>query len=81
MSAFPAVEARLEEILRIPDLIARDVALKVLGDHAVELATRVRKERSSVARALKDEGRTWREVGWCLGISAARAEQLGNDAR
>jgi hypothetical protein len=74
------LEARLEEVLQIPDLVSRDVALKILGDDVEELRAQVRRERSRVARALKDEGRSWREVGELLGISAARAESLGNQS-
>jgi hypothetical protein len=70
------VEARLDAALRTPDPVVRYRQLQEVRADVDDLGRRIRAGRQGCARALKDEGRTWDEVGALLGLSLQGAEQL-----
>lgn len=72
--------ARYDEQLRaIPDLKERWDAYLRLADHLEgELELFRRRHRQEIARGLKDEERTWKEVGEIMGgVTYQRAHQFG----
>lgn len=52
--------------------IAVSQALKDWPDHQV----RLRELRQQRVKALKEQGKTWEEIGRLLGVTAARAQQI-----
>lgn len=68
----------VSSIAAIPDLAERRLELdRIEGLVKQEL----RQARAKAVLELKEEGRTWREVGQLLGVTGARAEQMSRGAR
>ncbi|WP_432130585.1 hypothetical protein [Streptomyces tendae] len=68
-----------EQLHAIPDLKERWDAYLQLADHLEnELELFRRRHRQEIARGLKDEKRTWKEVGEIMGgVTYQRAHQFG----
>ncbi|MFG2599538.1 hypothetical protein [Streptomyces sp. NPDC048462] len=79
---------QVKEVKRLMEAIAAfkdiedDEACALAVSRALEswpgYQTRLRELRQQRVNALKEQGRTWREIGQLLGgVSAARAQQIG----
>ncbi|MEV5138455.1 hypothetical protein AB0K71_05855 [Streptomyces syringium] len=86
MTNEPEEVRRLLEAIEAFEAIEDDTACAVAVSKALEAwpdhHSRLRELRQRRVQAMKDQGKTWKEIGATLGgISAARAQQIGAGLR
>jgi hypothetical protein len=78
----PVLQERLEDVIRsiteIPDLVEQ---YEEAERTRVLLKEEFRRIRQGAVLEMKQEGRSWREIGEIFGVSGARAEQMSRGAR
>lgn len=78
----PVLQERYDDVLRaitaIPDLVEQ---YREAERTAAILRQEFRRVRQEAVLELKQEGRSWREVGGIIGVTGARAEQMSRGAR
>jgi hypothetical protein len=78
----PLLTERVETLMRRLDEIPDDVdRYHALEDAAKRMKDEFRRIRQGAVLQVKEEGRSWREVGALLEVSGARAEQISRGAR
>lgn len=79
----PTPAARLEKLAagigRIPGALRRAEAANALLDAIPAFAAKLRSTRAKAILELKEDGRTWAEVGELFHVSPQRAQQLSTD--
>ena len=80
MADQPEEVTRLVEAIKAFESIEDDEACAVAVSQALKdwpnHQVRLRELRQQRVKALKEQGKTWEEIGRLLGISAARAQQI-----
>lgn len=81
MADHPEQVTRLVEAIKAFEAIEDDetcaIAVSKVLDDWPEYQSRLRRLRQQRVQALKDQGKTWQQIGQLLGgISAARAQQI-----
>jgi hypothetical protein len=75
----PRPEDLLADVVALEDPVDRFRALTELDAAAREFPVALRAARAEAIAELRRSGRSWDEIGALLGISKARAWQLGAD--
>lgn len=71
-----STEAEVQGLDAIPDLVARFRKSREIREDIEESGRIVKSAQQAIVLELKEEDRSWREIGELLEISGSRAEQI-----